>query len=164
MQVDRAGFDTDATAHARQLVESFQAFIQENRDEITALQILFSRPYAQRHLDFAQVRELAEQLNAALRQADPLFLTEELWQAYAQLEKDRVRGAGERRILADLVSLVRHAALDEDLAPYPERVQRRYQEWLAAQGAGRRSPPSSAGGWTRSPATSASTSRSAWRI
>ena len=69
-------------------------FIQEHKDEITALQILFSRPYAQRHLDFAQVRELAEQLNEHLHQADPLFLTEALWQAYTQLEKDRVRGAG----------------------------------------------------------------------
>jgi type I restriction enzyme R subunit len=49
------------------------------------------------------------------------------------LEKDRVREAGEQRILADLVSLVRHAALDEDLVPYPERVQRRYQAWLVAQ-------------------------------
>ena len=62
-------------------------------------------------------------------------MTEALWQAYQQLEKDRVRGAGEQRILADLVSLVRHAALDEELEPYPERVQRRYQEWLAAQAA-----------------------------
>jgi type I restriction enzyme, R subunit len=44
-----------------------------------------------------------------------------------------VRGAGEPRILADLVSLVRHAALDEELVPYPERVQARYQAWLLAQ-------------------------------
>ena len=127
------GFDKDATARARQLVELFRAFITEHKDEITALQILFSRPYAQRRLDFAQVRELAEQLDQHLHQADPLFLTQELWQAYRQLEKDRVRGVGEKRVLADLVSLVRHAALDEDLEPYPERVQRRYQEWLAAQ-------------------------------
>ena len=38
-EVVAQGFDTDATARARQLVESFQAFIQENKDEITALQI-----------------------------------------------------------------------------------------------------------------------------
>jgi type I restriction enzyme, R subunit len=57
-------------------------------------------------------------------------MTEELWRAYTQLEKDRVNGAGERRILADLVSLVRHAAMDEELEPYAERVARRYQEWL----------------------------------
>ncbi len=130
------GYDTDATAHARQLVESFQSFIQENKDEITALQILFSRPYGQRHLDFPQVRELAERLKDSLHQGDPLYMTEALWLAYTQLEKDRLRGAGERRVLADLVSLVRHAALDEELVPYPERVQARYQEWLLAQEAG----------------------------
>jgi type I restriction enzyme R subunit len=128
------GFDADATLRARQLVESFQAFIEQNRDEITALQILYSRPYAQRHLEFSQVRELAERLNLALGTGEALLMTEALWRAYTQLEKDRVRGAGERRILADLVSLVRHAALDEELEPYTERVQARYQEWLGSQG------------------------------
>jgi type I restriction enzyme R subunit len=132
-QVLAAEFDSDATARARQLVESFRQFIQDNRDEITALQILFSRPYAQRHLDFAQLRQLAEQLNAALHQPDPLYLTEALWGAYTRLEKDRVRGSAQPRLLSDLVSLVRHAALDEALEPYPERVHRRYQEWLAAR-------------------------------
>jgi len=86
-------------------------------------------------LDFAQLRQLAEQLNAALRQPDPLYLTEALWQAYARLEKDRVRGSAQPRLLSDLVSLVRHAALDEALEPYSEHVQQRYQEWLAAQAA-----------------------------
>lgn len=141
-EVLAAGFDSDASERARRMVDSFEAFIEEHKDEITALQILFSRPYSQRHLDFEQLRELAEQLNEQLHQTDPLFLTEELWRAYQQLEKDRVRGSGEQRILADLVSLVRHAALDEDLEPYPERVQRRYQEWLAARAAaGRKFTP-----------------------
>jgi len=52
-----------------------------------------------------------------------------------QLEKDRVRGAGEKRILADLISLVRHAAMDEELVPYPEWVQQRYADWLESQAA-----------------------------
>jgi type I restriction enzyme R subunit len=127
------GFDQDATAHARALVESFQAYLQAHKEEITALQILFSRPYAQRRLDFDLLRQLAEQLSQDLRQGDPLFMTEALWHAYQQLEKDRVRGVGEKRVLADLVSLVRHAALDEALEPYPERVGRRYREWLAGR-------------------------------
>ena len=50
-----------------------------------------------------------------------------------QLEKDHVRGAGEKRVLADLVSLVRHAAMAEELVPYPERVERSYHEWLAGK-------------------------------
>lgn len=135
-KVLEVGYDADATAHARQLVASFQEFIREHKEEITALQILYNRPYGQRRLEFSQIRELAEKLNGALHQGDSLYMTEALWQAYTRLEKDRVHGAGERRILADLVSLVRHAALDEELVPYPERVQQRYQEWLLVQEAG----------------------------
>ena len=130
-EVVAKGFDQQATAQARALVESFRAYIQEHKEEITALQILFSRPYAQRRLDFGALRQLAEQLSQGLKQGEPLLMTEALWHAYQQLEKDRVRGAGEKRVLADLVSLVRHAALDEELEPYPERVERRYREWLA---------------------------------
>jgi len=124
------GMDADATLRARSLVESFQAFLAENRDRITALKILYSRPYAAQRLDYAQVRELAEALDRHLHETDPLYLTQNLWQAYSQLHKDQVRGSGQARVLADLVSLVRHAALDEDLEPYPERVARRYQEWM----------------------------------
>jgi type I restriction enzyme R subunit len=94
---------------------------------------LFNRPYAQRHLDFEKVKELANQLKEKLEQQDPLYLTEALWHAYMRLEKDRVRGAGEKRILADLISLVRHAAMDEELVPYPERAQQRYEAWLQSQ-------------------------------
>jgi type I restriction enzyme, R subunit len=128
-EVMAAELDVDATERAWKLVDSFQGFIQEHKDEITALQILFSRPRAQR-LEFRQVRELAERLRDHLHHSDPLYMTEQLWEAYQKLEKDRVRGAGERRILADLVSLVRHASLDEDLEPHPARVAKRYQAWL----------------------------------
>jgi len=130
-EVLSAGADADATERARQLVQSFEAFLHTHRDEITALQILFNRPYARRYLDFAALRQLAEALRLHLQQGDPLYLTEALWRAYQQLERDRVRGAGQPRILADLVALVRHAALDEELQPYAERVARRYADWLA---------------------------------
>lgn len=49
---------------------------------------------------------------------------ESLWRAYAQLKQDKVRGTNARRVLTDVVSLVRHAVeLDEELAPYPEVIQ-----------------------------------------
>jgi len=198
-EVTSMGFDSAATERARATVESFKAFIAEHKDEITALQILFSiprgrgdpsgstvtsdgdssnanqddrsalvgrpyatsqdqgdpsgstvtsdgdssnanqggssglvgRPYAKRRaLTFDAIKELAE----TLQQPPRTWTTESLWRAYAMLERDRVRGANERRVLADLVSLVRHALLaDEELVPYPERVSRRYREWIAAQ-------------------------------
>lgn len=62
------------------------------------------------------------------------WTTESLWRAYAQLERDKVRGVGAKRVLTDLVALVRHAVqLDDELVPYPDQVQHRYQDWLAGQ-------------------------------
>jgi len=129
-RVREAGFSPADTDRARATVESFKQFIAEHRDEITALQIIYSQPYGKRHLTFQQVKELAERLG----QPPHTWNTESLWLAYAQLEKDKVQGAGARRVLTDVVSLVRHAVqLDDELIPYPERVRARYADWLAAQ-------------------------------
>jgi type I site-specific restriction endonuclease len=63
---------------------------------------------------------------------------EALWQAYAQLNGARVRGASARHLLTDLVSLVRYA-LDRDhqpatvLEPYAAAIHRRFAAWLAGQ-------------------------------
>ncbi|MEI2626052.1 MAG: type I restriction-modification enzyme R subunit C-terminal domain-containing protein [Giesbergeria sp.] len=55
-----------------------------------------------------------------------------LWQAYATLRKDKVKGAKQRRLLTDLVSLVRFAMQQtNELVPYPERVQANFKAWLA---------------------------------
>ena len=126
-----AGFNDDATALARSLVTSFEAYIQEHKDEITALRILYERPYGQRHLTYEAIKELAE----SLHQPPRTWTTEQLWRAYAQVERDRVRGVGAERVLTDLVSLVRHALYSDEapLAPYPELVAQRYADWLAQQ-------------------------------
>ncbi|MEI2679654.1 MAG: type I restriction-modification enzyme R subunit C-terminal domain-containing protein [Burkholderiaceae bacterium] len=61
-----------------------------------------------------------------------------LWQAYAALDKSKVKGASRQRILTDLVSLVRFAMQqDNELVPYPERVAANFKAWLAQQAATR---------------------------
>jgi len=112
------------------MVASFYAFLQEHRDEIAALQIIFGQPYGQQRLTYGQVKELA----ARIEMPPHVWTTEALWRAYAQLERDKVRGVGARRVLTDLVSLVRHAVqLEDELVPYPDLVQRRYRDWLEMQ-------------------------------
>jgi type I restriction enzyme R subunit len=122
-----AGFTDSAP---RTTIDSFRQYIREHQDEITALQIIFSRPRAQQRLSFGQVKELAEQLEQPPRN----WTTQSLWQAYAQLERDRVRGATGKRVLTDLISLVRHAAqMDDELVPFPDLVRARYNDWFTAQ-------------------------------
>jgi type I restriction enzyme R subunit len=43
-QVLEAGFSEAARERARKIVGTFEQFIQEHKDEITALQILYNRP------------------------------------------------------------------------------------------------------------------------
>jgi len=109
---------------------SFEQFIKDNKDEITALQILYSRPYKER-LRFEEIKALAD----LIEKPPYLWRIDRLWEAYAALEKSKVRGAGSHRILTDLVSLIRFALHQEDeLEPYAEHVEERFSAWLAQQG------------------------------
>ena len=110
-------------------MQSFAEFIEQNRDEITALQVLYSQPYARR-LTFAEIKALADAIQAPPRSWTP----EVLWRAYEALDRDRVRGASAGRLLTDVVSLVRFALRQDDhLVPFKERVDTRFQAWLVQQ-------------------------------
>jgi len=128
-RVLEAGFSAAARERAQGIVQSFEAFIEAHRDEITALQILYNRP-TKAPLKFEDLKALADTL-----QAPPHLWTEsQLWQAYAALDQRKVKGASRRRILTDLVSLVRYAMHQEnELVPYPERVAANFKAWMAQQ-------------------------------
>ena len=128
-QVIEAGFSADALARARTIVQSFEQFITQHKDEITALQVLYSKPYKQR-LKFEDIKDLAN----AIEKPPYLWNESQLWQAYAALEKSKVKGASGKRILTDLVSLVRFAThQDNELVPFPEKVNANFNAWLGEQ-------------------------------
>ncbi|MEW5756107.1 MAG: type I restriction-modification enzyme R subunit C-terminal domain-containing protein [Pseudomonadota bacterium] len=143
-QVLEAGFSQDALDRAKGMIRSFEQFIADHKDEITALQVLYSRPYKHR-LTYQAVKELAE----AIEKPPYLWNESQLWNAYAALEKSKVRGASGKRILTDLVSLVRFAIhQDNELIPFPERVNANFKAWLATQ---QQTPPPIAGEGTTKP-------------
>jgi type I site-specific restriction endonuclease len=128
-QVIEAGFSQAALDRAKGLVQSFEQFIADHKDEITALQILYAKPYKQR-LTFEAVKELAD----AIEKPPYLWNESQLWQAYAALQASKVKGASSKRILTDLVSLVRFAIhQNNELVPFPERVNANFKTWLATQ-------------------------------
>ncbi|NMM10464.1 MAG: hypothetical protein HHJ16_09340 [Polaromonas sp.] len=127
-----ANFSEAARDRAQGTVDSFERFIADHKDEITALQILYSRPQrSPEPLTFEALKTLADAL-----QAPPHLWTEgQLWQAYVALDKTKVKGDNRRRILTDLVSLVRFAMhQDNELVPFPERVNANFKAWLAQSG------------------------------
>jgi type I restriction enzyme R subunit len=128
-EVIEVGFSPEALERAKGVVQSFEKFIEEHKDEITALQVLYSRPYKQR-LTLEAVTELAD----AIQKPPYLWTESQLWNAYAALAKSKVKGVSGRRILTDLVSLVRFAIhQDNELIPFPERVNANFRAWFATQ-------------------------------
>jgi type I restriction enzyme R subunit len=124
-----AGHSADAKEKARALVQDFEKFIADNKDEIEALQFFYSRPYKER-LKYGDIRKLADAIESPPRSWTP----ERLWNAYAALDKDKVRGASAARQLTDIVSLIRFALHQEDeLVPFPDKVKARFMNWVAQQ-------------------------------
>ena len=122
-----AGYDVE---RAREMTRHFEQFIEENKDRLAALQILLNRPYRARHLTYAAIRELADELTRAPWPLD----VAQVWQAYQRLDAARVRGAPEK-VLTDLIALVRFAAggPDEVLEPFSRRVEQRFNLWVGRQ-------------------------------
>jgi type I restriction enzyme R subunit len=125
-----AQFDEQARDKAHTIVNTFRQFIEENKDELTALQMIYDKPYSLRSVTYEQIRELAGAI-----EKPPYGLTQEaVWRAYELLEQSNVRGAGPQKLLTNIVSLVRFAVGQSDvLQPFPVSVDERFENWLAAQ-------------------------------
>jgi len=125
-----AAWDATAKEKARNTISTFKQFIEANKNEITAIQFIYGQPYGQRHLTYQQIEELA----GAIKQPPYRLTPENIWQAYEQLEKARVKGAGAQKLLTNIISLVRFTVgKDNYLEPFPQTVERRFSNWLAEQ-------------------------------
>jgi type I restriction enzyme R subunit len=131
-----SAFDEAARAKARSLLADFKQFIADNKDQIEAIHLLYSKPY-RAGLRYRQVRELAAKLNRAPFNINPDDAKhagiQRLWNYTTALEPEKVKGPGGTS-LVDLIALVRHAIHpQEPLLPVREEVEANYKAWLAEQ-------------------------------
>ena len=129
-KIINAGWDTKAKEKAQGVIASFKQFIADNKDELTALQFIYSKPYGTRHLTYEAISELADAI-----EKPPYSVTkEQVWQAYEQLEQSKVKKAGAQKLLTDIISLIRFTlGKDTVLEPFQETVNRRFADWLTQQ-------------------------------
>ncbi len=128
--VNFAGFDKQAKEKAKTIIDTFKKFIEENKNELTALQIIYNQPYGKRHLTYEQINQLAE----AIKKPPYLLSQEIVWQAYEQLERSKVKRAGPQKLLTNIISLIRFAVGESSiLEPFSDTVDHRFNEWLQEQ-------------------------------
>jgi type I restriction enzyme R subunit len=126
-----------------EIAKSFREYIEQHKAEITALQILYSRPYKQRLTE-----PMLKELETKLKSRYGLHPVDTLWHAYEVTDASPLpggsggegKGEGERKSkvkknpacrFADLVSLVRFSLEQQPvLEPFADSVTSRFNEWL----------------------------------
>jgi len=120
------GFDAAAKAKAAGLVQAFRDYIAQHHVEIAALQILYSRPYAQRLTE-----PMLKELEKKLRDTHATWTEDRLWDAFAVTTPAKVKGRSQPGRFADLVSLVRFALEQQPvLEPFSDSVAARFDSWI----------------------------------
>lgn len=120
-----AEFDNLISTQVTAVIHAFKQFIDQNIDELPALQILCNSPGAEGVLDEDSLIVLEE----SLQQYSNGLSFEALWFAYQQRFPNHVQGNVERR--TDLISLIRFAMGNAIfLKPFRITVNRNFEEWL----------------------------------
>jgi type I restriction enzyme R subunit len=115
-----AEFDTQK---AQNLIAQFNEFILQHKDEITALSIIYSQNYKNRHLTYEVIAELAHKLKQ-----DSMDIPS-LWNAYKLRDKGKV-SKNPSKNLTNLISLVRYALkMDTELQDFAIGANARYNLW-----------------------------------
>jgi type I restriction enzyme, R subunit len=120
----KSGWVKDQQAEAEKIITEFKLWIEENKDEITALQIFYDQPFRRRELTFKMLKDLSEQIIRTKPTLAPL----RIWKAYEQLET--VAGQPKNELIA-LVSLIRRVAgIDDTLMTFDKTVDKNFAEWV----------------------------------
>jgi len=118
-----SGWKTDSEEGARGVIESFEQFIAENKEEITVLRIFYSEPYRRREVTYRMLKELLEKL----QEHRPPLAPTKVWEAY-----ERLNGAAgsPKSELGALVGLIRYSSgMDDTLTPLEQRVMKNFRDW-----------------------------------
>lgn len=125
-----AGFDSQQEENADRVISSFREFIDENRDEIIALRIIYDQKYKDRPMAIDGLKALYDKLKAKG------ITVERLWDCYAIKKPERVK-RGTMAQLSDLISIIRfEMGYTENLAPFADRVNYNFMQWTLRRNAG----------------------------
>jgi type I restriction enzyme R subunit len=113
---------------ARNVVSSWKQFLEDHKDEITLIRVLYSQKRDAK-VTFQQLRELADRIARPPRS----WTVDLIWRAYEALDGEHVTKT-DRHTATDLITLVRFTLNQRnELVPYASGVEERYANWLAQQ-------------------------------
>ena len=128
--VTYTGFDAQNKENADRVITTFHDFIEENKDEIIALRIIYSETYRDRPMVIEQLKELYERLKLKG------VTVERLWDCYAIKNPKTVKRSALAKV-TDLVSLIRfEMGYSDTLTPFADQVNFNFMQWTLRKNAG----------------------------
>ena len=125
-----AGFDAQQEANVNKILSDFRAFIEENKDEIVALRIIYDAAYKDRPMVIEKLKELYEKLKSHG------ITVERLWDCYAIKQPDKVKRSTMAQ-LTDLISIIRfEMGYADTLTPFADKVNYNFMQWTFRKNAG----------------------------
>lgn len=124
------GFDTQQEENVNKVISGFRTFIEENKDEIVALRIIYDAAYKDRPMVIEKLKELYGKLKSKG------ITVERLWDCYAIKRPDKVRRSTIAQI-TDLISMIRfEMGYADTLMPFADKVNYNFMQWTFKKNAG----------------------------
>ena len=134
-RITHSGFDKHAKENADEIINNFRKFIDENKDEITALKIIYNS--RKNIINDVPTYKMITDLRDAMANPPYLLTIDQIWNAYQRIEPKRTKTRTAVGMLTDIISLLRfELKIDNTLEPYSEIVNRRFKQWVFKRNAG----------------------------
>ena len=125
-----ADFDSEQEKNVDRTIQTFREFIEENKDEIIALRIIYNENYKNRPMAIESLKKLYEKLK------NKGITVERLWDCYAIKKPDKVK-RGTIAQLTDLISIIRfEMGYTDNLQPFADKVNYNFMQWTLRKNAG----------------------------
>jgi len=132
-KVINLGWKEDIEQGADDIIHKFRQFIEDNKNEITALNIIYSQTYRSRPLTL----QMIEELYAAMQRIPYFFTVDKLWQAYSVKFSNKVKSLTAVKKLTDIVSIIRfELGYSKELDLYAAEVNLKFRDWMLKKNAG----------------------------
>ena len=125
-----AGYDAQREENADQVIATFREFIEENKDEIIALRIIYDQAYKDRSMMIDGLKAMYQKLK------EKGVTVERLWDCYAIKKPEKVKRSTMAQ-LTDLISIIRfEMGYTDNLSPFADKVNYNFMQWTFRKNTG----------------------------